>query len=238
MKKTVILIHGYLTNYHDFGSLPKELIKYYDNVVLLQIPGHGRYRTTKEFTVDATISTVEKEVEFYLDKGTVDLIGFSMGGALTRYLCVKYQKINKAVMLAPATYYLSPLFAVERLKYIFNVHNNEEKVELINKLKQNDKIAKNVVLSGTIKRFTLSNGLTFCKLITKINDRKGHNPTPSLIIWGRLDELVPKTSADFCYKNCCHEDSELVIIDGLGHLMLRSNYEEELKKKIIEFLNK
>lgn len=237
MKKTVILIHGYLTNYFDFGHLPKELIKYYDYVVIAHIPGHGKYRTTKDFKVDSTINAVEKEVEFYLKKGTVDLIGFSMGGALTRYLCVKYKTINKAVMLAPATYYLSPLFTVERLKYLINVHNKKEKEELLLKLKENDKIGKNLILNSALKKFTITNGLTFCKLITKINKDKGHNPTSSLIIWGRMDELVPKISADFCYNNCCNENKELVIIEGLGHIMLRSNFEPELNERIIKFLN-
>ncbi len=235
MKKTVILIHGYLTNYLDFAHLPKELIKYYDYVVLVCIPGHGKYLSTKAFTVEDTIKVVEKEVEYYLEKGTVDLIGFSMGGALSRYLCVKYKTINKAVLLAPATYYLSPLFTVEKIKYYTNIRTKEE---LAKKMKENDKIASEVLKGYLIKKFTLSNGLTFCKLIAKINSLKGHNPTSTLIIWGKTDELVPKKSADFCYKNCCNENKELVLVDGLGHLMLRSNHELELNEKIIEFLNK
>ncbi len=238
MKKTVILIHGYLTNYLDFNHLPKELIKYYDYVVIVNIPGHGKFKEIKNFRVDSTIKTVENEVEFYLKKGSVDLIGFSMGGALTRYLCVKYQTINKAVMLAPATYYLSPFCVVKRFKFILKAKTLNEEKEIIARLRKNDKIGKNIILNNCIKKFGPKNGLTFCKLITKINKLKGKNPTSSLIVWGELDELVPKKSAKFCYKNCSNKEKELWLIDGLGHLMLRSDYEEEINDKIIKFLNK
>ena len=238
MKKTIILIHGYLTDYLDFNHLPKELIKYYDYVVIVSIPGHGKFNEIKNFRVDPTIKTVEDEVEFYLKKGSVDLIGFSMGGALTRYLCVKYQTIRKAVMLAPATYYLSPFCVVNRLKYVLKAKTADERKQIINRLKKNDDATKSVALDNCIKKFGPKNGLTFCKLITKINQLKGDNPTSSLIVWGELDELVPKKSAKFCYKNCSNKDKELWYIDGLGHLMLRTDYEEEINNKIIKFLNK
>ena len=234
-KKTVILIHGYLTNYLDFNHLPKYLSKYYDYVVIVDLPGHGKYRNIKEFKVDATIKKVEQELEYYLKKGTVDLIGFSMGGALSRYLCVKYKEVRNAVLLAPATYYLSPLFTLERAKYI--IGNKKDENELKN-LKENDKTSYDIIKESTLKKFNLDNGLTFCKLIYKINLIKGFNPTRTLVMRGTLDELVPKYSADYCYKNCINPGKELVYVKGLGHLMLRSNKEQLIIDKIMEFLTK
>ena len=55
-------------------------------------------------------------MEFYSRLGYVDLIGYSLGGALVRYLCVKYKTIKKAVLISPATYYFSPLFGIERME--------------------------------------------------------------------------------------------------------------------------
>lgn len=94
-----------------------------------------------------------------------------------------------------------------------------------------------VVRSIHLKRFKLDNGITFCKLIQKINKIKGFNPTSTLIIWGKLDELVPKSSVNFCYRNCINNKKALVMIDGVGHVMLRSNKEQIIIDKIMEFLN-
>ncbi|MFR7882202.1 MAG: hypothetical protein ACLU5J_12620 [Christensenellales bacterium] len=37
MKKIVILIHGYLTDYNDFNHLPHQLTKLYDYVILISL---------------------------------------------------------------------------------------------------------------------------------------------------------------------------------------------------------
>ena len=220
MKKIVILIHGYLTD-----------------VILISLPGHGKYHNMKNFKVNNTIKLIEDEVEFYSRLGYVDLIGYSLGGALVRYLCVKYKTIKKAVLISPATYYFSPLFGIERMKYLFGGKTKDERKKNYQELRDNDKMAYHVVRRHTLKRFKLDNGITFCKLIQKINKIKGFNPTSTLIIWGKLDELVPKSSVNFCYRNCINNKKALVMIDGVGHVMLRSNKEQIIIDKIMEFLN-
>ena len=227
MKKIVILIHGYLTDYNDFNHLPHQLTKLYDYVILISLPGHGKYHNMKNFKVNNTIKLIEDEVEFYSRLGYVDLIGYSLGGALVRYLCVKYKTIKKA----------SPLFGIERMKYLFGGKTKDERKKNYQELRDNDKMAYHVVRRHTLKRFKLDNGITFCKLIQKINKIKGFNPTSTLIIWGKLDELVPKSSVNFCYRNCINNKKALVMIDGVGHVMLRSNKEQIIIDKIMEFLN-
>ncbi len=237
MKKIVILIHGYLTDYNDFNHLPHQLTKLYDYVILISLPGHGKYHNMKNFKVNNTIKLIEDEVEFHSRLGYVDLIGYSLGGALVRYLCVKYKTIKKAVLISPATYYFSPLFGIERMKYLFGGKTKDERKKNYQELRDNDKMAYHVVRRHTLKRFKLDNGITFCKLIQKINKIKGFNPTSTLIIWGKLDELVPKSSVNFCYRNCINNKKALVMIDGVGHVMLRSNKEQIIIDKIMEFLN-
>lgn len=167
MKKIVILIHGYLTDYNDFNHLPHQLTKLYDYVILISLPGHGKYHNMKNFKVNNTIKLIEDEVEFYSRLGYVDLIGYSLGGALVRYLCVKYKTIKKAVLISPATYYFSPLFGIERMKYLFGGKTKDERKKNYQELRDNDKMAYHVVRRHTLKRFKLDNGITFCKLIQK-----------------------------------------------------------------------
>ena len=201
MKKTVILIHGYLTDYNDFVNLPKTLIKHYDYVVIMSLPGHGRHQNIKNFKVDSTIKMVEDEVERYLQKGSVDLIGYSMGGALSRYIASKYQTIRRMVLLTPASRYLSPLLAINRIKYLLKKQDValsiKEKREL---LKEHDKAGLEILKNGPLHKFNPSNGLTFCKLIYKINQEKRSFSTPTLIVYGRLVRSagIP-TSVESCF---------------------------------------
>ena len=239
MKKTVILIHGYLTDYQDFANLPKTLIKYYDYVVLLTLPGHGRFQDIKRFKVDNTIKTVEETVEFYLKKGTVDLIGYSMGGALSRYIASKYQTINKMVLLAPASKYLSPFLGINRIKYLLNKQNTTlSKKERRALLKEHDKAAYEFLKDRLLKKFSAGNGLTFCKLISTINQEKTAFETPTLIVYGKLDELVPLASVNYCLSKCISSLKEVMYLDDIGHLMLRTAQCQNIINKIEEFLTK
>ena len=238
MKKIVILIHGYLTDFNDFGNLPKSLIKLYDYVVLINLPGHGRYHNLKQFKVQDTIQCVEEELEYYSKQGYVDLIGYSLGGALVRYLCVKYKIIRKAVLVSPATYYFSPLFAFAKMKYVLGAKTKEERKAHYQEIKMNNHISYRIVRRHTIKRFKIDNGIVFCKLVKRINKIKGFNPSATLIIWGKLDELVPQASIQFCYHNCINANKEIVMIDGVGHVMLRSSKEKLIIDKIIKFLDR
>ena len=40
MSKICILIHGYLSDYRDFTALPAHLLNNYDQMIMLNIPGH------------------------------------------------------------------------------------------------------------------------------------------------------------------------------------------------------
>ena len=237
MKKIVILIHGYLTDQHDFNQLEKKLLPYYDYVVILDLPGHGFDHSMKDFKVDATLDYVDKEVEFYLKMGDVDLIGYSLGGALVRYLCVKYKKINKAVLLAPASKYLNFSCLNRRMKYYFSGKTKEEKSINRKILKGNDEITRYIAKTQFFKNIRPSNIKVFRRLIKKTNSQKGDNPTSTLIIYGKLDELVPKKSAIYCFNNCINQSKELVLIDGVGHVLLKGVKGKEIEEKIIKFLN-
>ncbi len=237
MKKTVILIHGYLTTKDDFNKLEKTLINYYDYVVLLDLPGHGKYHRMKDFTVCAVLNYVEKTLEFYLARSSVDVIGYSLGGALARYLCLKYPAISKAVLLAPSNYYFNFSVPFKRHQYIKSATNKQEKKTFKQNLKTNDKIAHYILRHYLLKKFTLKNGVTFCKLIKRINQAPLDSKVKTLIIYGMVDELVPLKSVRFCFNNCSNPQKELVLLDGVGHVLLLGAKNFEIVQKIKQFLN-
>ena len=163
MKKIVILIHGYLTDSNDFNKLEKDLVPYYDYVVSLNLPGHGKYQNMKDFTLDATFKYLFDEISFYLTLGKVDLIGFSLGGALVHYLCAKFKNINKAILLAPAIKYLNFSCPFKRMRYTFFQKQNR----LL--LKANDQITRKIAKEQFFKNIRLTNIIVFQKIYAIFN---------------------------------------------------------------------
>jgi esterase/lipase len=68
------------------------------------------------------------------------------------------------------------------------------------------------------------------KTLTKIKN-------PTLIIWGYLDEVVPKSAAVYDYERCTNPNKKLVILENIGHMMFRSENTEELKQYVLNFLD-
>lgn len=232
MKRIVILIHGYLTDYHDFNNLEKTLINYYDYVVLLELPGHGAFHNKKDFQVKNSLTYVEKEISFYLKLGTVDLIGYSLGGAIVNYLCKKYHNINQAIQLAPPVKYLNFVLPFKRLAYRFLYHSKNDKILL----KANDQITRHLTKVSFLKEIRLNNFLVFRKLIKTLNKEKHQNQVSTLFIYGRLDELVPLKSVKTSFKNCENNNKKLIIYEGIGHVLLRGPKNNEIVYEIKKFL--
>lgn len=63
MSKICFLIHGYLTDYRDFKSLPFEIMKDYDQVILYQLPGHNHKCSLKQFTKGNTFKSIDNEIK-------------------------------------------------------------------------------------------------------------------------------------------------------------------------------
>ena len=107
MKSAVILLHGFLTDEKDFGDLPKHLESRYDKVIKAKFPGHGDDGDLKEFIADKTIEYAKNLFDqVALEYHKIDLIGYSMGGAIASYLS-SIRKVNRMVLLAPANKYIN-----------------------------------------------------------------------------------------------------------------------------------
>ena len=237
MSKVCVLIHGYLTNYLDFQLLPKKLIEHYDQVILLCLPGHNHKDSIYDFKKDAVFKYIHKEMDQIVENNTVDVIGFSLGGALAWYIALNY-KINKLVLLAPANNYINFFLLNAKIRYLRTLDKLEEPLrqKLKEELKQKDKEAIDFIIKNTIPKFNISNGFHFCKIINEINKNKSNINIPLLVIRGDLDELVPKKSADLVYGRCINENKHMYNIPDIGHMMLRTNRHDDIIKRVIDLL--
>lgn len=237
MSKICVLIHGYLTDSSDFVSLPKQLIKYYDQVRLLCLPGHSHKSLINDFTKNNVFKYIHKELDDIIKDNTIDVIGFSLGGALAWYIALNY-KINKLVLLAPANNYLNFFLLNSKIKYLNSLNKLEEetKNKLKQELKDREKQAIDFIIKNTLPKFNLKNGYNFCKIINFINKDKSNINIPLLIVRGDLDELIPVSSIMKCYNKCLHNNKEIYNIPDIGHMMLRTHREQDIIDKIKNFL--
>lgn len=237
MSKVCFLIHGYLTDFHDFQDLPQKLIKEYDQVILLCLPGHECKENLNDFTFKKTMKYIDKEIISSINKGDIiDIIGFSLGGALGWYIGMKY-KVHRLVLLAPALDNLNTRLIVDKIKYLYSIRNQEEYNFLVKKFHQKEKEAVTFAFQNTIPKFNIHNGIEFLKIINYINQQNEFVKKPCLIIRGDLDELV-KAKVINKIKNRIDSYYEIHRIENIGHMMLRTDEKDQIETIIINFLKR
>lgn len=242
--KAIIFIHGYLSTKSDFINLPKMVESSYDEVFEITLPGHGE-DGIKNFTYPSMIKIITEVIPKIINNfDKVDIVGFSLGGAIARFLAINYP-INRLVLLAPANKYFSPFLLYRRSNYLFQTITSDgllNQGSLIKKywlsrkaLFRYDKDAIKFFCKVILPKFRPSNGITFMRLIKYMNKTKGIIKAPTLIIWGYLDELVPCQAALKCFEIVKNEEKELLIVPNIGHMLLRKE-SNDLLTKITNFL--
>lgn len=237
MAKVCVFLHGYLTNYQDFTSLPHEIMEDYDQVILLCLPGHECKETLKNFTKEKVFAYIEQEMNKILPQNEVDVVGFSLGGALAWYISLHYP-IHKLVLLSPAVTFFNIKLLKERYLYRKTLYElpKEEREENLKKFRGRDVEALRFIKTQTFPKFNFKNGFQFCEIIREIRRTKGNITIPLLIVRGDLDELVPKVALDECYNRCNHFKKEIYTLPDIGHMLLRTHHQQEIVQKVKQFL--
>ena len=187
MKKAVILIHGYATDKTDFAPLIPYLEGIYDYVCARNLQGHGL--DTKDhllnFNAIDTIKNVDSWAEeMFKNYDRVDIIGFSMGGALSTYLATKH-RFGKVVLLAPANKYINGAVGFSRTKLYFDYlktrisGKDAKQIEIHKEVIEDDK-------QGLIK-ITMKYGANKERVISGLKKIS----KPGLKVYAKKDE-VPK----------------------------------------------
>lgn len=250
MKKAVMTIHGFLTVTQDFGRL-YDYLDVYDEVKAVEIPGHnGQKPDFKQFTPESTFRAVLDAYDELKERNDlIDVVGFSMGGAIAAWLC-SVRSVNRAALVSPANKFINAALPFATGKYVGDVSRkafNAAEGKLGDRLKAaNEALApyfENVQVSNKIAKertFRYMNPRTyaaFSKIVKSSNvviETTSPNKTPTLILWGKLDELVPQKTVTFLTKH--FSNAQVKIYDGIGHAMLYSNRDDEIIRDVVEFL--
>lgn len=250
MSKAILLLHGFLSDIHDFAVLEDFFETYYDHIERVSYPGHESrdyYLFHSKETIELVTQTFDKLKEKYDD---IDVMGYSMGGALAVYLST-IREFHKLILLAPANKYFRFRLPFIRIKdsierYIgtgdINKLPKEEKVEqyqqVAKAIRIDDKESFKFLVEKYFKMYILRAYIHFRRLIKECNTDLKEIKNPTFIAWGELDQLVPRKSVKHLCEYCMHEHTVLKIYPYLSHLMLNSSFREPLVKDIIAFIQK
>lgn len=248
MAKVAMMIHGFLTDKNDFGELVEQVKDKYDEIFLCEIPGHNEERDYSSFTVDATIDYVEDN--FYRLRAKydeIDLYGYSMGGALCTYLASK-GGVSNVLLFAPANKYLNPSYLVSgfalyyrTIKETIAVSSKETRTKEIEKALEvyltNTKISMDITIKKLIPYYSKHTLLTFARLIRRINGELKPWKARTCVFWGKLDQMVPKSSIEFLSDYFIDTKHYVKIYEDYSHLMLNSKSPERLIQDVVKFLN-
>ena len=243
-ERAIILLHGYATDKSDLICLKEELRKRYNYVHLENLPGHGE-EDIKDFNaIDTMIYCRELCMKIFAKYYTVDIIGFSMGGAIATYLASQFN-FNKVILLAPANKYLNFNIGISRINVLLeylvsskdSVQDQNEIKENFNTVVENDKKSLNLAFKQLLPNYTVHSLVAFRTIIDFCNLHLKNKVIDSktLLIWGELDQLVPKKVIK--YLTPIFPNLKVEILKDMSHLMLHSENRDEVSKLIYDFID-
>jgi len=235
---TLLLLHGLGGSLERWSEIIPFLSKYY-RLLIPDIIGFGYSdKPHAEYNMDFFIKFIQRFLQI-MDIDNLHIIGSSFGGLLALEYTIRFPKdINKLVLISPAgmmnhiTPALNQYISAALYPTFYNVATAYYEMVYDPRMIREDSI------EDFIKRMNLSNSkfafmstLISLKNHPQLTDRLNIN-TPTLIIWGRNDKLMPLRYA----KKFKIPNSRLVIFDQCGHYPHVEKV-EEFNRTVSRFLN-
>lgn len=251
MKRAVLLLHGWLSDIHDYDLLVPELARIYDYIERFTYVGHGVDADPRDFNLEETFLELEKcFINLQKNYEIIDVIGFSMGGALATYLSNRFA-FNKLVLLAPANKYFNLKMPFSKARHLLSCIYNLDKANRSNDIEKKEyykSVLKNTFEDDMFSiRFAFDNYITshfrhsfrvFRNVVGKANENLMTIENPCFIAIGKLDQLVPLSSAIDLYNLCTNDNKVIKVYNDLSHTLIYSTNNKELINDVIEFLKK
>ncbi|UII55358.1 alpha/beta hydrolase [Cytobacillus spongiae] len=239
-KETIVLLHGFLSSTFSFRRVIPLLIKDY-NVISVDLPPFGKSGKSSTF-IYSYVNMAETVIRL-LEMITVNeviLMGHSMGGQISlNVVNNRPDLVKKNILLCSSAYLKKAKLPLIFTSYIPFFHLYVKLWLQRSGVKNN---LKNVVYDHSLIDEEMMYGYLspfleddIFKALTKmIRHREGDLPakvlkqikTPSLLIWGEHDKVVPLNVGKRLNNDLQHSD--LVILKNTGHLVPEERPEDVL----------
>lgn len=222
-----LCIHGFTGAPYEVEPLANHLQKVTNwDVRVPTLPGHGETLSLGDVRFENWIDCAEKELKSLMETcSEIYVIGFSMGGLIAAYLAAKYP-VQKLVLLSAAAYYVNPSQMLADIKEMIRdgIKGNLKENELFNRYKKK--------MMETPIRATFQ----FRKLVHFVKPYLKEIQTPTLIVQGELDGIVPVKSAQYLYEVIGSSQKELCFLPKSKHHVCHGDDFEILVQRVENFL--
>jgi pimeloyl-ACP methyl ester carboxylesterase len=246
-KPILVLIHGFLSSTFSYRRLIPLLKEEY-TVLAIDLPPFGRSDKSTKITYSyKNLANVVIQLLKLLMYSRVSLIGHSMGGQISLYIAKQAPDLIEKVILLSSSGYMKrlPLPLIYSSYFPFfhlyvKRHLAKQGIDrnLFNVVHDHSIIDEDMK-KGYLEPFSDDN--IFRALTRMIRHREGDLlsedlqkiETPSLLIWGQEDKVVPISIGERLHKDL--PNSTFISLDKTGHLVP----EEKpllVHKKIIQFI--
>jgi len=243
MKKTFVLLHGFLSSTFTFRHLISLLKKDFQ-VLSVDLPPFGKSGKCNqyEYSYKNLAQTVIKLTET-LGLKKMTFIGHSMGGQIVLNILHMMPDIaDKAILLCSSSYLKRsklPLILTSYLPYFHRFVKYYFARTGVRKNLQdalyNHSIINEEMINGYLQPFLQDE--IFIALTRMIRDREGDLPgevlqqikTPCLLIWGDHDKSMPLKVGEQLHRDLAN--SELIILKETGHAV-----PEERPFEVVEYI--
>jgi len=217
-QRAIIFIHGSGGNSHVWKD--QLMLKVDYNIYTLDLPSHSKSDEFLEHSLELYVNVLRRFIEFF-DLKDVILGGHSLGGAVIQSYYFNYPDDVTALILIGTGGRLRVL--PDTLEIVKN--NFPKFIEHMNDDLKNEylKTAPNVCYDDLM----ICDGFDILDKTDSIN-------IPCLILVGEKDIMTPVKYSEFFHKKI--KNSELVIIDNAGHMVMIEK-PKELNEAIETYIN-
>lgn len=223
---TVVLLHGYTASKELWLRFARHLD---DNlhVVIPDLAGHGEtgYFSHWSYTASAQAERV-RQLMSQLQVPQATLIGNSMGGMIAANFAIMYPAQTQAIVLFNPAGVTPPTPSVTEAMFAqgespFEIDSTEAFLKFYSLTMAKPPFAPTFVLRGMAQRYMarkqayahIANDFRFNDTL---DNRLHRIAAKTLIVWGDQDQILSPTAAPLWHDGI--RDSELVIIEGVGHM--------------------
>lgn len=215
--RACLLLHGFTGGPYEVTPLAHHLITKGCSCFTPQLPGHdGNLRNLKNYTRYDWISAAENEADKLVNEyGSIDLVGFSMGGLLAAHLASMFP-VRRLVLLGTPIVYISP-------SRLFK--------DITSRIARKD-----LTFYDWKKQTPLQAVIEFMKLVKELKGDLDKISAPTLIVHGQADPIVHPYSSKYIFERI-QAPKELHYLPKSKHLLCLDQEAEELFQRVETFLD-